>query len=101
MRAFVAATLEGLDWAVAHPDEAVALYVQRHPELKRGPAAGAVEGRRAVDGRERRAGGRLAGRRRVAALNDWMVQTGQLEEPVDVGPRGQQRLPAGRVSAAA
>ena len=34
VKAFVAATLQGLDWAVAHPDEAVAIYVARHPELK-------------------------------------------------------------------
>ena len=35
MRAFVKATLAGLDYAAQHPDEAVDLYVARHPELKK------------------------------------------------------------------
>jgi putative hydroxymethylpyrimidine transport system substrate-binding protein len=34
VKAFVAATLRGLEWATEHPDEAVVLYVARHPELK-------------------------------------------------------------------
>ena len=33
-RAFVRATLEGLAYAAAHPEEAVALYVKAHPELE-------------------------------------------------------------------
>lgn len=33
-RAFVRATYEGLAYAAAHPDEAVELYVNAHPELK-------------------------------------------------------------------
>ncbi|HZL63723.1 MAG TPA: ABC transporter substrate-binding protein [Thermoleophilia bacterium] len=35
VRAFVRATLEGLAYAAAHPQEAVDLYVTRHPELKK------------------------------------------------------------------
>jgi putative hydroxymethylpyrimidine transport system substrate-binding protein len=35
VRAFVKATLAGLDYAAQHPEEAVALYVARHPELKK------------------------------------------------------------------
>lgn len=35
VRAFVKAVSEGLEFAVAHPEEAVDLYVKRHPELKR------------------------------------------------------------------
>ena len=33
VRAFVAATLRGLSYAVEHPEEAVDIYVARHPEL--------------------------------------------------------------------
>ncbi len=33
-RAFVRATYQGLAWAVAHPEEAVELYVAAHPELE-------------------------------------------------------------------
>ena len=33
VRAFVADARPGSSYAVAHPDEAVALYVKRHPEL--------------------------------------------------------------------
>ena len=35
VRAFVRATLQGLAYAAAHPQEAVDLYVARHPELKK------------------------------------------------------------------
>jgi ABC-type nitrate/sulfonate/bicarbonate transport system substrate-binding protein len=35
VRAFVRATLEGLAYATANPQEAVDLYVARHPELKK------------------------------------------------------------------
>jgi putative hydroxymethylpyrimidine transport system substrate-binding protein len=35
VRAFVKATLAGLEYAAQHPEEAVAVYVARHPELKK------------------------------------------------------------------
>jgi ABC-type nitrate/sulfonate/bicarbonate transport system substrate-binding protein len=35
VRAFVRATLQGLAYAAAHPQEAVGLYASRHPELKK------------------------------------------------------------------
>ena len=58
--------MEGLDWAVAHPEEAVAIYVERHPELEARSAAGAVEGGDPVDGVA--AGERRAGLQDVAEL---------------------------------
>ena len=60
-RAFVQATLEGLAYAAAHPEEAVALYVKAHPELDRDAAAGAVEGGHPLPGPDRRRPRRLAG----------------------------------------
>ena len=36
VRAFLSATLEGLSYAAAQPDEAVALYIKAHPELEAG-----------------------------------------------------------------
>jgi ABC-type nitrate/sulfonate/bicarbonate transport system substrate-binding protein len=86
VRAFVAATMEGLDWAVAHPDEAVALYVKRHPELK--PELLLAQWRAAVPSMAA-SGAQAAGWQDTAAwsaLNDWMVQSGQIEAPVDVSP---------------
>jgi ABC-type nitrate/sulfonate/bicarbonate transport system substrate-binding protein len=86
VRAFVAATLEGLDWAVANPDEAVALYVKRHPELK--PELLLAQWKAAVPSMAA-SGEQAAGRQDAAAwsaLNEWMVQSGQIEAPVDVSP---------------
>jgi putative hydroxymethylpyrimidine transport system substrate-binding protein len=86
VRAFVAATVEGLDWAVAHPDEAVALYVKRHPELKSDLLL--AQWKAAVPSMAA-TGEHAAGRQDVAAwsaLNDWMVKSKQIDTPVDVGP---------------
>jgi putative hydroxymethylpyrimidine transport system substrate-binding protein len=86
VQAFVAATMEGLDWAVAHPDDAVALYVERHPELKSDLLL--AQWKAAVPSMAA-TGEHAAGRQDAAAwsaLNDWMVKSGQIDAPVDVGP---------------
>jgi putative hydroxymethylpyrimidine transport system substrate-binding protein len=85
VRAFVAATTEGLDWAVAHPDEAVALYVKRHPELDAGLLL--AQWTAAMPSMATAGGGHAAGWQDVdgwTKLNDWMVQTGLMKSPVDV-----------------
>jgi ABC-type nitrate/sulfonate/bicarbonate transport system substrate-binding protein len=83
VRAFVAATMAGLEYAVAHPDEAVDIYVARHPELDRGLLLAqwkAAIPSMAVAG-EHPAGWQDA--LTWSALDDWMVQTQQLKQPVD------------------
>ena len=95
VKAFVAATLEGLDWAVAHPDEAVAIYVARHPELKAdlllAQWKAAIPSMASGDGR-------ASGLQDVAGwgrLNAWMVTTGQLKGSADVtGTVSNDYLPA-------
>ena len=84
VEAFVAATLEGLDWAVAHPDEAVAIYVARHPELKADLLL--AQWKAAIPSMASGTGS-VSGLQEVAAwdrLSEWMVTTGQLEESADV-----------------
>jgi putative hydroxymethylpyrimidine transport system substrate-binding protein len=83
VKAFVAATAAGLDYAVAHPDEAVAIYVKRHPELKGDlllaqwkaalPSMASGDGATCLQDVES-----------WQRLNDWMVTTGQLKKAVDV-----------------
>jgi ABC-type nitrate/sulfonate/bicarbonate transport system substrate-binding protein len=96
VRAFVAGTMEGLDWALAHPEEAVAVYVKRHPELKSdlllaqwkaaGPSMAAASGAHPTGWQD------VAS---WAALDDWMVKTGQISKPVDVsGAVSDAYLPA-------
>ena len=84
VKAFVAATLQGLDWAVAHPEEAVAIYVARHPELKAdlllaqwraampsmASGVGVTSGLQDITGWDH--------------LDQWMVTTDQLTKSVDV-----------------
>jgi len=85
VRAFVAATTEGVAWAVAHPVEAVAIYVKRHPELKSGLLL--AQWKAAMPSMAVASGGHVAGWQDKAswsALDDWMVKTGQIEKPVDV-----------------
>jgi putative hydroxymethylpyrimidine transport system substrate-binding protein len=95
VKAFVAATLEGLDWAVAHPDEAVAIYVARHPELE--PGLLLAQWKAAMPSM---ASGskQVSGLQDVAAwdrLNDWMVQSGQITKGADVaGTVSNDYLPA-------
>jgi putative hydroxymethylpyrimidine transport system substrate-binding protein len=83
VKAFVAATLQGLDWAVAHPVEAVAIYVARHPELKAdlllAQWKAAIPSMASGDGR-------ASGLQDVAGwgqLGAWMVKTGQLKKSAD------------------
>ena len=95
VKAFVAATLQGLDWAVAHPDEAVAIYAARHPELK--PGLLRAQWKAAIPSMASGTG-RASGSQDLAAwerLNEWMVTTGQLEKSADViGTVSDDYLPA-------
>ena len=95
VKAFVAATLQGLDWAVAHPEEAVALYVARHPELK---ADLLLKQWKAAIPSMASGAGQTAGEQDVTGwdrLNAWMVSTGQLKEKADVaGAVSNAYLPA-------
>jgi len=84
VRAFVAATLAGLDYAARHPEEAVALYVKRHPELKTELLL--AQWKAALPSMAT-SGAQPAGWQDTRAwqkLDDWMVQTGQLKKAVDV-----------------
>ena len=58
----MAATLRGLQWAAEHPEEAVAIYVARHPELKKDLLLAQWKAAVPVAGDGRGAPGRLAGR---------------------------------------
>lgn len=84
VKAFVAATLRGLEWAAAHPGEAVAIYASRHPELKQDLLL--AQWKAAVPSLGT-AGDRPAGWQDVAAwrqLAAWMRASGQLETDVPV-----------------
>ena len=83
VRAFVAATMAGLEYAVAHPEEAVDVYVARHPELDRDLLLAewaAATPSMAVAG-EHPAGWQDA--QAWSQLGEWMVQSAQLKQPVD------------------
>ncbi|MFA4965838.1 MAG: ABC transporter substrate-binding protein [Thermoleophilia bacterium] len=83
-RAFTAATLEGLAYAVEHPEEAVDIYVARHPELKKELLL--AQWKAAVPSMAT-AGTQPAGYQDPVAwneLNDWLVRTGLIDEAVDV-----------------
>ena len=102
VRAFVAATTEGLDWAIAHPAEAVALYVKRHPELDAGLLL--AQWKAATPSMAAAGDGHPSGWQDVATwtqLNDWMVQTGLIEGAGGRVRRRHRRLPPGAVSLAA
>jgi putative hydroxymethylpyrimidine transport system substrate-binding protein len=83
VKAFVAATAAGLDYAVANPDEAVAIYVKRHPELKAdlllAQWKAALPSMASGDGATCRQDAES-----WRQLDDWMVRTGQLTKAVDV-----------------
>jgi hypothetical protein len=84
VRAFVAATMAGLEYAVSHPDEAVDIYVARHPELDRDLLLAQWE---AATPSMAAAGEHPAGWQDAQAwreLGDWMVESDQLKKPVDV-----------------
>jgi putative hydroxymethylpyrimidine transport system substrate-binding protein len=84
VRAFVKATLAGLDYAAQHPEEAVALYVARHPELKKDlllaqwkaalPSM-ATAGTHAAGWQDPKA---------WSALDDWLVRVKLLTQRVDL-----------------
>ncbi len=85
VRAFLTATLEGLSYAAAHPDEAVALYVKAHPELE--PKLLLAQWKAAVPDLALGTGG--AGRQDAAAwqaLAAWMQTSGLLKGAVDLAP---------------
>ena len=80
---------------MAHPDEAVAIYVARHPELKADLLL--AQWKAAIPSMASGAGS-ASGLQDVAAwdrLNEWMVTTGQLEKSADVaGTVSNDYLPA-------
>jgi putative hydroxymethylpyrimidine transport system substrate-binding protein len=83
-RAFTTATLAGLTYAVEHPEEAVDIYVARHPELKKDLLL--AQWKAAIPSMAV-AGTQPAGYQDPASwskLNDWLVQTGLIDEAVDV-----------------
>jgi ABC-type nitrate/sulfonate/bicarbonate transport system substrate-binding protein len=84
VRAFVAATTAGLEYAISHPDEAVDIYVARHPELDKDLLLAQWE---AATPSMAVAGEHPAGWQDAQAwreLGDWMVESDQLKKPVDV-----------------
>ena len=94
MRAFVQATFAGLAYALANPEEAVDLYVQRHPELKKDLLL--AQWKAAAPSMAVPTDGHPAGWQDPAAwttLDEWMVTAKLLQSPVDVDDGHQQRLP--------
>jgi ABC-type nitrate/sulfonate/bicarbonate transport system substrate-binding protein len=84
-RAFLAATLEGLVYSAAHPEEAVSLYTNAHPELD--PQLLLAQWKAAIPHLALDAG-RPAGWQDVeawGALNSWMKTVGLLKETQDLG----------------
>jgi ABC-type nitrate/sulfonate/bicarbonate transport system substrate-binding protein len=85
VRAFVAATMSGLEYALAHPEEAVDIYVARHPELDKDLLL--AQWKAAIPSMAA-AGEHAAGWQDIATwrdLGDWMVQSELLKQPVDAG----------------
>lgn len=95
-RAFVAATLEGLEYAAAHPEEAVEIYVNVHPEFDAGLLL--AQWKAAVPSLALATDTHPAGWQDVqawTALNAWMVKAGLIGSPVDLAPVvGNEYLPA-------
>ena len=84
VRAFVQATFAGLAYALANPEEAVDLYVQRHPELKKDLLL--QQWKAAAPSMAAPSGGHPAGWQDPAAwttLDQWMVTTKLLQSSVD------------------
>lgn len=87
VRAFVAATLAGLDYAAAHPEEAVDIYVAAHPEFDRDSLLAQWEA--AIPDLALATADDPAGAQDAAAwraLHDWMVEVGLLAAPLDLAP---------------
>ena len=95
VRAFVRATLEGLAYAAAHPQEAADLYASRHPELKKGLLL--AQWRAALPSMAL-AGVHAAGWQDPAswtALGQWLTKEGVLTKHVDTAKAmTNQYLPA-------
>jgi ABC-type nitrate/sulfonate/bicarbonate transport system substrate-binding protein len=95
VRAFVRATLQGLAYAAAHPQEAVDLYVARHPELKKDLLL--AQWRAALPSMAV-AGAHPAGWQDPAswtALDQWLTKGGVLTKQVDASTvMTNQYLPA-------
>jgi putative hydroxymethylpyrimidine transport system substrate-binding protein len=80
--AFVAATLRGLSYAAEHPQEAVDIYVARHPELDKTLLLAQWK---AATPSLATAGAHLAGWQDAQSWQDlaaWMLQSGQVSKPV-------------------
>jgi ABC-type nitrate/sulfonate/bicarbonate transport system substrate-binding protein len=85
VRAFVAATLAGLDYAAAHPEEAVDLYVSAHPELDRDTLL--AQWKAAIPALALKSDAGPTGTQDESAwqtLHDWMIEVGLLTAPLDV-----------------
>jgi ABC-type nitrate/sulfonate/bicarbonate transport system substrate-binding protein len=95
VRAFVRATLQGLAYAAAHPQEAVDLYTARHPELKK--ALLLAQWKAALPSLAV-AGAHAAGWQDPAswtALDQWLTKSGVLTKQIDAaGVMTNQYLPA-------
>ena len=95
VRAFVRATLQGLAYAAAHPQEAVGLYASRHPELKKDLLL--AQWKAALPSMAV-AGAHPAGWQDPAswtALDQWLTKAGVLITQVDAaGVMTNQYLPA-------
>jgi len=86
VRVFVETTMAGLAYAAAHPEEAVDIYVARHPELKKDLLL--AQWRAALPSMATATNDTQAGRQDVQAweaLNAWMVEVGLLKQAVDLG----------------
>ena len=86
-RAFVRATCEGLEYAAANPDEAVAIYVKAHSELD--PVLLLAQWKAAVASLGLAQDGHPTGWQDLkswADLNTWMKSAGLIKEPLDLVP---------------
>lgn len=86
-RAFLRATYQGLAYAAANPEEAVALYAGAHPELDQ--ALLLAQWKAAIPFLAVAVDGLPAGWQDVeawAGLNEWMKSVGLLKEAIDLGP---------------
>ena len=86
VRVFVEATMAGLAYAAANPEEAADIYVARHPELKKDLLL--AQWRAALPSMATAAVDKPAGWQDVevwTALNAWMVEAGLLKQPVELG----------------
>jgi putative hydroxymethylpyrimidine transport system substrate-binding protein len=86
-RAFVRATCEGLEYAAAHPDEAVAIYVRAHPELD--PLLLLAQWKAAIASLGLAQAGHPTGWQDLKSWGDlhtWMRSAGLIKEPLDLAP---------------